>query len=184
MNSGGCIWLTGLPAAGKTTIAALLTKILIETMENDPRVAYEWIDGDIARHSFSHDLGYSKADRDENLRRCVAVASHLVHSGLIVICSLTSPFRADRLWASKMIPNFREVFVECPVEVCIHRDAHDEKREGLYQKALDGIIPDFTGIQEPYEVPHNPALTINTHTECLAESMHKLLALEATLRSA
>ena len=132
---GCCIWLTGLPAAGKTTIAkALVSKLEAELIPADR------LDGDVVRKSFCSDLGFTKQDRDENILRNSYVASYLSHSGKVAICAFVSPYRGARDRARSMTNNFVEVHVHCSVEVCEERDATDPERLGLYAKARAGEI--------------------------------------------
>jgi len=153
-TQGLTIWLTGLSGSGKSTIAAELERRLVAS----GRPAY-LLDGDNLRHGLNSDLGFSAADRAENVRRVGAVAALLADAGTIAIVSLVSPYRADRQQArathdSAGIP-FVEVFVDTPLEVCETRDP-----KGLYAKARRGEIPHFTGITDPYEAPQSPDLLL------------------------
>lgn len=151
-----CIWLTGLSASGKSTIAMALEQVLLRR----GHVAYV-LDGDNIRHGLNKNLGFSPEDRAENIRRIGEVAKLFVDAGLIVITSFISPYRADRdRVRSLMAPGeFVEVFVEAPVEVCAARDP-----KGLYEKAFRGEIKEFTGVSPdaPYEPPLNPEIHLRT----------------------
>lgn len=149
-----CIWFTGLSGAGKTTIANLLEKALIEQ-----GVHTYLLDGDNVRHGLNKDLGFSDVDRTENIRRVAEVAKLMVDAGLVVITSFISPFAADRKMARDLFQkgDFIEVFIETPIHVCEDRDP-----KGLYAKARKGEIKGFSGIDSPYELPKNPEVLINT----------------------
>ena len=148
------IWFTGLPSSGKTTLSNLLGDSL--RAEGNPVVC---IDGDAFRKSLASDLGYSIADRQENIRRAAQMARLVVESGVTAICSFISPTEQIRQLARQIIssPRFVEVYVSTPLEVCKQRDV-----KGLYKKVAQGLIKDFTGIDSPYEVPANPDCTIDT----------------------
>ncbi|MYM28353.1 adenylyl-sulfate kinase [Duganella sp. CY15W] len=148
------IWLTGLSGAGKSTLAYALERRLCA----DGRLVYV-LDGDNLRHHLNSDLGFSSRDRRENIRRSAEVARLLNDAGLIVICAFISPLREDRAMAQAIIgqANFIETYVSTPCAVCEERDP-----KGLYQKARAGLIPEFTGISAPYEVPLAPALVLDT----------------------
>ena len=148
------IWLTGLSGAGKSTIANLLEKKLIAKA----RHSY-LLDGDNVRHGLNKDLGFTDADRVENIRRVAETAKLMLDAGLIVITSFISPFRAERDMARSMFgeDEFIEVFVDTSLEVCEQRDP-----KGLYKKARDGQIKNFTGLDSPYEPPQAPELTLDT----------------------
>jgi adenylylsulfate kinase len=142
-QDGITVWFTGLSGAGKSTIATELAKIL-------RRQGYkvEVLDGDIVRKSLTRDLGYSRADRDENIRRIGFVADLLTRNGVIVLVSVISPYRDVREEVRQEIGNFIEVYVKAPLEVCEQRDV-----KGLYKRARAGEIRGFTGIDDPYEPP-------------------------------
>jgi adenylylsulfate kinase len=147
------IWLTGLSGSGKTTIAAAIES---ELLKNQKDVII--LDGDWLRNGLNSDLGFTPADRQENVRRCAEVANLFLKKGFIVICSLISPFEKDRRNARSIIGDrFFEIYLKCSVDECIKRDV-----KGLYKQALNGIINNFTGISSPYEEPINPELIINT----------------------
>ncbi len=149
-----CIWFTGLSGSGKSTIANLLEKRL----HADGRHTY-LLDGDNVRHGLNRDLGFTEADRVENIRRVAEVAKLMVDAGLIVIVSFISPFRAEREFARSLFApgEFREVFVDTPIEECEKRDV-----KGLYAKAREGKIANFTGVDSPYEEPEAPEVRLDT----------------------
>jgi sulfate adenylyltransferase len=153
-RQGFCLWFTGLSGAGKSTTAEILTVLLLE---HGRRVSM--LDGDVVRTHLSYGLGFSKEDRDRNIRRIGYVASEVVRQGGIVVCAAVSPYRATRNDVRHMVgqDNFIEVFVDTPLEVCEQRDV-----KGMYAKARRGEIKHFTGIDDPYERPENPELTIST----------------------
>jgi adenylylsulfate kinase len=151
---GVTIWLTGLSACGKSTIAFTLEHALVQM----GRLAYV-LDGDNIRHGLNKNLGFSAEDRAENIRRIGEVASLFTDAGVITITSFISPYRADRdaVRASLDDGKFIEVFVDAPLDICEKRDP-----KGLYQKARAGEIKGFTGIDDPYEAPLTPEVTLNT----------------------
>ncbi len=153
-QTGAVIWLTGLSGSGKSTIAFALERQLIHL----GKVAFP-LDGDNVRHGLCKDLGFSPADRVENIRRIGEVAALFAEAGLLVITSFISPYRTDRGLARQVAGpgRFIEVFIDAPLEVCEKRDP-----KGLYKKARAGEITDFTGISAPYEAPEKPELTLPT----------------------
>jgi sulfate adenylyltransferase len=155
-RQGVCIWFTGLSGAGKSTTAQVLTVLL---QERGRQVTL--LDGDEVRTHLSKGLGFSKADRDINIRRIGYVAGEIVRHGGVVICAAVSPYRATRNDVRNMVGNeqFVEVFVDTPLEVCEQRDV-----KGMYAKARRGEIKDFTGIDDPYEAPQHPEITLDTVT--------------------
>ncbi len=165
-NRGFTVWMTGLPSSGKSTLAGLLAK----EIENRGHPVVN-LDGDEVRLRLSKGLGFSKEDRDENIRRISYVARVASDMGGVAITSAISPYREIRDEARAEIANFVEVFVSCPVEVCIQRDV-----KGLYKKALAGEIKGFTGIDDPYEEPLNPELVVHTDLESEQESIANILA--------
>jgi sulfate adenylyltransferase len=170
-KQGFCVWFTGLSGAGKSTIAEILTSKL---MERGRRVTL--LDGDVVRTHLSRGLGFSKEDRDLNIRRIGWVASEIVRHGGAAICAAVSPYRATRNDVRNLVgsDHFIEVFVDAPLEVCEQRD-----EKGLYAKARRGEIKGFTGIDDPYEVPENPELVCgtveNSPEACTAEIMARLI---------
>lgn len=162
-----CLWLTGLSGAGKTTIA----QRLVEKLEalGEPQCNVEHLDGDIVRQTFCKDLGFSKEDRDENIKRISYVAAYLSASR-VVICTFISPYRKARAKARNLCKNFIEVHVDCPLETCEERDV-----KGLYAKARAGEIKGFTGIDDPYEAPENPELHLRTDKRTLDECVDEII---------
>lgn len=164
-KSGLTIWFTGLSSAGKTT----LSKAVYERLwARGKRV--ELLDGDEVRRHLSKDLGFSRQDRDENIRRIAFVAELLTRNGVIVLVSAISPYRGAREEARRRIGNFVEVFVNAPLAVCERRD-----RKGLYKRARAGEIKGFTGIDDPYEPPPSPEIQCDTDRETEAESVDKII---------
>src|SRR6266702_8003611 len=165
-RDGLTIWLTGLPSAGKSTIARRLA-ILLQSM--DRRVIV--LDGDEVRERLNKGLGFSKEDRDENVRRIAYVARLLTEAGAAVIVAAISPYRDARDAARAEIGRFAEVHVSCPLEECIRRDV-----KGLYKKALAGEIAHFTGVSDPYEAPLNPEVTVHSSLATPQESADRIWA--------
>jgi adenylylsulfate kinase len=163
---GVTIWFTGLSGAGKTTLSSAVEKKLTSYS-----LKVEILDGDVVREKLTKGLGFSKEDRDENIRRIGFVAELLTRNQVIVIVSAISPYRKIRDEVRQQIGNFVEVYVNAPLEVCEQRDV-----KGLYQKARSGEIKNFTGINDPYEPPLNPEVECRTDLESLEESMSKVLA--------
>jgi adenylylsulfate kinase len=164
-HRGATVWFTGLSGAGKTTISKALEERLRARGHN-----VESLDGDIVRQNLTKGLGFSKADRDENIRRIGFVAHLLSRNGVIVLVSAISPYREIRDEVRGRIGSFVEVFVNAPVEVCEHRDV-----KGLYAKARAGEIKGFTGIDDPYEAPLSPEVECRTDAEAVEESVSKVL---------
>lgn len=162
---GVTVWFTGLSGAGKTTI----TKALTEKLKSEG-YGIEVLDGDIVRENLTKGLGFSKEDRDENIRRIGFVANLLTRHGVIVLVSAISPYREIREEVKQKIGNFVEVFVNAPLAVCEDRDV-----KGLYKKARAGEIKTFTGISDPYEAPLNPDIECRTDLEELSESVDKVI---------
>ncbi|MBA3980990.1 MAG: adenylyl-sulfate kinase [Alcanivorax sp.] len=164
-----CLWLTGLSGSGKSTLANALEVALAA----EGRHTY-LLDGDNVRHGLNKDLGMSDEDRTENIRRVGELSKLMVDAGLIVISAFISPFRSDREAARALFEpgEFIEVYVSAPLETCEQRDP-----KGLYQKARQGLIKDFTGIDSPYEAPDAPEITVNTATDDLDACVRKVLAL-------
>jgi len=164
-GKGFTIWFTGLPSSGKTTIADAVTAKLMASREKVMQ-----LDGDEIRKKYWPELGFSKEDRDKNIIRTANLASMLTRQGIIVVASFISPYRDIRDYARKEIGNFIEIYVKCPIEVCIERDC-----KGLYKKALAGEIKNFTGISDPYEEPLNPEVLIESDKETVEESTNKIM---------
>lgn len=171
MRNGLVIWMTGLSGAGKTTIARVLER---EIRATGMRV--EVLDGDEVRETLSRGLGFSREDRDTNVRRIGFVAQLLARNDVAVIVAAISPYRQSRDQVRRMIESdgalFAEVFVQCPLDVLIERDT-----KGLYKRALAGEIENFTGIDDPYEEPLNPDYVINSSIESIDQSAQRLLDL-------
>ncbi|BBA78752.1 adenylylsulfate kinase [cyanobacterium endosymbiont of Rhopalodia gibberula] len=161
---GVTIWFTGLSGAGKSTITQVLGKKL-----SDEGYSVEVLDGDIVRTNLTKGLGFSKKDRDTNIRRIGFVASLLTRHGVIVLVSAISPYRDIRNEVRAKVGNFVEVFVNAPLDVCENRDV-----KGLYKRARSGEIKSFTGIDDPYECPLNPEIECRTDLESLEESVSKI----------
>jgi len=165
-HKGFTVWFTGLSGSGKTTAARLLEQRLIAL-----GCKVEVLDGDIVRTHLSKGLGFSKEDRDENIRRIGFVCELLSRNGVIAIAAVISPYRAARADVRSRIPNFVEVHMDCPLEVLIERDA-----KGLYRKAIAGEISHFTRISDPYEPPSSPELAIHSDRESPSLSVDRLWA--------
>ena len=165
-HSGVTVWFTGLSGSGKTTIVKALAEKL-----RAQEAKLEVMDGDIIRQNLTKGLGFSKEDRDENIRRIGFVSHLLTRNGVIVLVSAISPYREVRDEVRKRIGSFVEVYVNAPLEVCEDRDV-----KGLYERARAGEIKGFTGIDDPYEEPLNPELECKTDKEELAESVDKVIA--------
>jgi adenylylsulfate kinase len=163
---GVTVWFTGLPCSGKTTLALKLNDELKKR-----GYAPEPLDGDVTRKYLSKGLGFSKEDRDENIRRVGFVCSLLTRHGAIVTGAFVSPYRSIRREIREMVGNFVEVYVKTSVETCIKRDV-----KGMYKKAIAGEIKQFTGVSDPYEEPENPELVVDTDAESEEESLAKVLA--------
>ncbi len=165
-EQGFCLWFTGLSGSGKTTITTLLVK---ELRRRGSKL--EVLDGDIVRENLSKGLGFSKEDRDTNIRRIAFVADLLSRNGVPVITAAISPYRDIRDEArTKMDGRFIEIYTQAPLEVCEERDV-----KGLYAKARAGEIKEFTGVSDPYEPPENPELLIETDKQSPEESAQQIL---------
>ncbi len=163
----GVLWFTGLSGAGKSTIADK-----VESKLNLAGVHTVMLDGDNIRHGLNKDLGFSQADRTENIRRVAEVARLMTDAGLIVLCSFISPFRRERDMARATLPSgeFVEVFVDTPLEECVRRDV-----KGLYRRAMAGEIKDFTGVDQPYEAPESPEVIVGRDGESVDRSAAKVI---------
>lgn len=164
-QKGFTLWFTGLSGAGKTTLANMIEA---ELQKRELRV--EVLDGDVVRTNLSKGLGFSKEDRDTNIRRIGFVCHLLSRNGVAAISAAISPYRDIRDEVRQVIGNFVEVYVHCPLEVCAQRDV-----KGLYAKAMRGEIPVFTGVSDPYEEPLNPEVIVDSSTETTEQSFRKIM---------
>ena len=165
--SGYTLWFTGLSGAGKTTVADIVERELRERGE-----PVEVLDGDVVRTNLSKGLGFSKEDRDTNIRRIAFVADLLSRNGVGVITAAISPYRETRDEARELMgERFVEVYVKASVEACEERDV-----KGLYAKARSGEIKEFTGVSDPYEEPENPEIVVETEKQSPEESAQQILA--------
>lgn len=171
---GLTVWLTGLSGAGKSTIAEQVAATLRER-----GYAVEVLDGDAVRQNLSAGLGFSRADRDANIRRIGFVAELLTRNGVIVLVAAISPYRAVRDEVRDRIGNFVEVYVRCPLDELVRRDV-----KGLYRRALDGEIAHFTGVSDPYEAPVDPDVVVDSSRETVRASAARVLdAIESQLET-
>lgn len=166
MHKGFALWFTGLSGSGKSTLSE---RIWTRLLANGAHV--ELLDGDEVRTHLSKGLGFTKEDRDTNVKRIGFVAHLLVRHGVIAITATISPYRETREAVRARIGEFVEVYMECPIEVLAERDV-----KGLYKKALAGEIPNFTGVSDPYEAPESPDLRIDSANEDIAVSEERLWA--------
>ncbi len=166
MSEGFTLWFTGLSGSGKSTLANLVAD---ELRNRGHRV--EVLDGDEVRTNLSKGLGFSKEDRDTNIRRIGYVCKLLARNGVIAISAAISPYRDVRDEVRKMHDQFFEVFVECPLDTLVERDV-----KGLYKKAIAGEIKNFTGVSDPYEEPLKAELVVNSAKETREQSLANLLA--------
>ena len=171
VNGAFCVWLMGLSASGKTTLAQLLAQALAQR-----GFKVEVLDGDIVRTTLSKGLGFTAGDRVTNLQRIAAMAQNLVHQQVVTIVAAICPYHAIREEVRATIGKYIEVYLNCPLEVCIRRDP-----KGLYRKALAGEIQHFTGIDDVFETPVRPDIEVTTHGEdpeaSLTRILHRLVAL-------
>ncbi len=165
-NTGFTLWFTGLSGAGKSTLSEIIEQRLRERGHK-----IEVLDGDIVRTHLSKGLGFSREDRDTNIKRIAFVCSLLTRNGVICISAAISPYSDAREWARREIGNFVEVYVNCPLEVCRERDV-----KGLYKLVDEGKIKNFTGVDDPYEAPEHPDLVIETSRETVEESVENIFA--------
>ncbi|MEQ1528660.1 MAG: adenylyl-sulfate kinase [Methylococcales bacterium] len=163
------LWFTGLSGAGKSSLAHALEEHLYQL-----GISTFVLDGDNVRHGLCGDLGFSDADRVENIRRIGELAKLMVEAGVIALTAFISPFQTDRLAARKLVPegDFLEIYCRCPLEVCEQRDV-----KGMYKKARAGQIPFFTGIGSAYEPPEQPELIVDTDQQSLTESVQAMIDL-------
>ena len=166
MNTGFTIWFTGLSGSGKSTLSEVIEQRMKALGRN-----VEVLDGDIVRTHLSKGLGFSREDRDTNIKRIGFVCNLLTRNGVICISAAIAPYHDARDWARKEIGNFVEVYVKCPLEVCRQRDV-----KGLYKLVDEGKIKNFTGVDDPYEEPVHPELIIETDKETVEESVTRIFA--------
>jgi len=159
-DQGFTLWFTGLSGAGKSTIS----EIIVQRLKDAGRKV-ELLDGDVVRTHLSKGLGFSREDRDINIRRIGWVCQVLSRNGVVAIAAAISPYRAVRDEVRATIPNFVEVFVDCPLDVVAARDV-----KGLYKQALAGEIPQFTGVSDPYEPPLNPEVRVDSSSQTPEQS--------------
>jgi len=164
-NKGFTLWFTGLPCSGKSTLAEIIAPELARRGRT-----VDILDGDIVRTNLTKGLGFSKEDRDENIRRIGFVCGLITKHGGIAISAAISPYRSVRDEVRSKIENFVEVFVDTPLELCIQRDV-----KGMYKKAIAGEMKNFTGISDPYEPPLNAEIVIQTQKESEQESAARIL---------
>lgn len=165
MLAGCTLWFTGLSGSGKSTISEIVEA---ELRRRGRKV--EVLDGDVIRTHLSKGLGFSKEDRDTNIKRIAFVCELLTRNDVIAMAAAISPYRETRDYARETIGEFLEIFVNCPLDVCVERDT-----KGLYKKALAGEIKNFTGVSDPYEEPENAELVINTHEESPQDSAMRVI---------
>lgn len=165
-STGFTIWFTGLSGAGKSTLSEIIEKRLKERGRN-----VEVLDGDIVRTHLSKGLGFSREDRDTNIKRIGFVCSLLTRNNVVCISAAIAPYSEAREWARREIGNFVEVYIKCPLEVCRQRDV-----KGLYKLVDEGKIKNFTGVDDPYEEPEHPELVIETDKETIQESVSRIFA--------
>lgn len=161
------LWFTGLSASGKSTLASAVEQALFE------RGVHTYIlDGDNIRHGLNRNLGFSPEDREENIRRIGEVAKLLRDAGIINMTAFISPYIKDRQLARDLgiVEDFIEVFVDCPVEICEARDP-----KGMYKKAREGLIKEFTGVSAPYEAPENPEIRLRTDSMTVEQCVQAIL---------
>lgn len=169
-QNGATLWFTGLSASGKSTVACALERALLEQDIQSYR-----LDGDNVRFGLNKDLGFSEADRNENIRRIAEVAKLFADSCVLALTSFISPYKKDRDAARKLheeanLP-FIEVYVDVPLSVAEERDP-----KGLYKKAREGLIKNFTGIDDPYEAPEKPEIHLNTHEQSVEQCVEAIIA--------
>ncbi|WP_342027761.1 adenylyl-sulfate kinase [Lihuaxuella thermophila] len=173
-QKGITLWFTGLSGAGKTTVARLVE----ERLNREHRLRVQLLDGDVLREVMNRDLGFSKEDRFMHIQRAAFIAKLLTDHGVIVLASFITPYQEMRDYCRRQIENYAEIYVKCPLNVCMERDV-----KGLYKKALAGKIDHFTGISDPYEEPVNPDLVIETLAETPEESAERVIQYLSRQRS-
>src|SRR5258708_36786694 len=165
-NTGFTIWFTGLSGSGKSTLSEIIEERLKARGRN-----VEILDGDIVRTHLSKGLGFSREDRDTNIKRIAFVCGLLTRNGVTCFSAAIAPYSESREWARHEIKNFVEVYVKCPIEVCRQRDV-----KGLYKLVDEGKIKNFTGVDDPYEEPEHPDLVIETNKESIEKSVERIFA--------
>jgi len=165
-STGFTVWLTGLPCSGKSTLARNLARRLLRRGRK-----VEVLDGDLVRQSLSYGLGFSREDRDRNIQRVAFVANLLARNDVVVIVAVVSPYRAARAAARRTLQRFFEVHVDCPLGECERRDV-----KGMYKRARAGELRGFTGVDDPYEVPLEPELTVATNLQSSDDSAKRIEA--------
>ncbi|MFD0590225.1 adenylyl-sulfate kinase [Paenibacillus sp. GCM10027627] len=165
MRQGKTIWLTGLPSSGKTTTARALTEAFRAKGH-----AVECLDGDELRQALGRELGFSREDRMENVRRAVYICRMLNRNGITAVVAMISPYAEMREYARVQLDYFTEVYVECPLEECIRRDV-----KGLYARAIAGEIPSFTGVSDRYEPPAHPDIVVRTDLSSVEGNVIRIL---------
>lgn len=165
-NKGFTLWFTGLSGAGKSTLSETIERRLRGSGQK-----VEVLDGDVVRTHLSKGLGFSREDRDTNIKRIAFVCGLLARNDVICISAAISPYRETRQWARDHIGDFVEVYVKCPIEVCRQRDV-----KGLYKLVDEGKIKGFTGVDDPYEEPEHPELIVETDKETIEESVERIFA--------
>lgn len=165
-HKGFTLWFTGLSGAGKSTLSQAVEQRLRALERN-----VEVLDGDVVRTNLSKGLGFSREDRDTNIKRIAFVCKLLTRNGVACISAAISPYAETREWARNEIGNFVEVYLKCPIDVCRQRDV-----KGLYKLADEGKIKGFTGVDDPYEEPEHPELVLETDKETIEESVDRIFA--------
>jgi adenylyl-sulfate kinase len=165
-NTGFTLWFTGLSGSGKSTLSDMVEHRLRERGRN-----VEVLDGDVVRTNLSKGLGFSREDRDTNIKRIAFVCKLLTRNGVACISAAISPYSETREWARQEIGNFVEVYTKCPIDVCRQRDV-----KGLYKRADAGLLKGFTGVDDPYEEPQHPELVIETDKMSVEEGTNLILA--------
>jgi adenylylsulfate kinase len=163
-TNGFTIWFTGLSGSGKSTLAEIIERRLKVHGRN-----VEILDGDIVRTHLSKGLGFSREDRDTNIKRIAFVAGLLTRNGVVCISAAIAPYREAREWARREVEGFVEVYVKCPIEICRQRDV-----KGLYKLVDEGKIKNFTGVDDPYEEPDHPEVVVETDNETPTESVTRI----------
>lgn len=159
-----CVWFTGLPCSGKTTLAKAL---IFELIKQTSKIV--WLDGDRTRKTFGKGLGFSKEDRHINIQRVIGVAAHLTNQGQNVLCSYISPYETVREEIKKVMDHVLIVHVDCPASVCAERDV-----KGMWALANQGKIQDFTGVSAPYEKPVNPDIYLRTDIQSIKACVQQI----------